>query len=577
MAFAVEGTELFSRKTPGGVYTIASVTDVPGKIFYVDGNHANKGDTVGHGRSPDLPFATLAYAFSSDLLTAGQRDVVLVAPGHSETLTAAIAADIAGVRVIGSGDGSDRPQITLNGNVDGVSITAANIVFKNFLFNEATAAHAATGLANIAAADVLFDECEFNQGASDLLGVTLTAAAERVRFRRCIWRVTANGPDCGVKIEGVIDNPVVEDCLFVGSDGTNPYDDGCINNDSVATTNLNIRHCRFHGNGQTVVALANTTNMVGNAIGPNSYDANVADQDNNSENASIGAANDTTTDSLHGKIGTDTEMADVSLYDMLGGPNGATTESINGKLGTDTELADRSLYDIVNGGGPAAAAAAAAPANDVSLYAAVRHIVENLLGGAEAATTDLIAGKLGTDTELADRSLYDQINGAGPAAAAAAAAPGNDVSLYAAVRHLSEKQGWRPLMGNWDFATDAGAAGAFTVFTVTGVVEVQVFGVCNTNAITAGGAVTLELGVAGNTAVLIAQIADARDLIANEVWVDATPTTTVEPWDADAKTFILTNGQDIIQTIGVGGLTGGTIDYYLMWRPRSADGAIVAA
>src|SRR3990167_380197 len=203
--FANLNTALFSRHQPSGVFSIVNIEKHPANIWFVDPNGAGAGDTVGHGKSPDSPFSTLAYAFSSDLVAAG--DVVYVAPGSNETLTAAIAADIAGVSVVGLGDRTNRPQITLNGNVDGVSVTGAGCRFVNFLFNEATAAHAATGLVNIAAADVLFEDCEFNQGTNDLLGVTLTAAAERARFKRCTWRVTADGPDCGVKIEGVIDNP----------------------------------------------------------------------------------------------------------------------------------------------------------------------------------------------------------------------------------------------------------------------------------------------------------------------------------------------------------------------------------
>jgi len=38
----------------------------------------------------------------------------------------------------------------------------------------------------------------------------------------------------------------------------------------------------------------------------------------------VGGINDTTTDSLHGKIGTDSEMGDASLYDMLTGGVGTT-------------------------------------------------------------------------------------------------------------------------------------------------------------------------------------------------------------------------------------------------------------
>ena len=78
--------------------------------------------------------------------------------------------------------------------------------------------------------------------------------------------------------------------------------------------------------------------------------------------------------------------------------------------------------------------AAAAPGDGKSLAEAIRYIVETLIGGADGATTDTLNGKLGTDTELADRSLYDILNGDGPAAADSAAAPGNDVSFYAVVR-----------------------------------------------------------------------------------------------------------------------------------------------
>jgi hypothetical protein len=65
----------------------------------------------------------------------------------------------------------------------------------------------------------------------------------------------------------------------------------------------------------------------------------------------------------------------------LGEPNDTETSTLHGKVGTDTEMADRSLYDILNGGGPAAFAAAANPANDVSLAAVLRAIVTSLTGG----------------------------------------------------------------------------------------------------------------------------------------------------------------------------------------------------
>jgi len=130
--------------------------------------------------------------------------------------------------------------------------------------------------------------------------------------------------------------------------------------------------------------------------------------------------------------------------------------------------------------------------------------------------------------------------------------------------------------GNYNFTDDAGAAGSFTIFTVTGDVELVVFGVCK-DSLTSGGAATIELGVSGNTAVLIA-LTTATALLVNEIWQDATPTTTVEAIDIEGtKRFIVSNGQDVLFKITTADLTAGDIDFYALWRPLSTDGLVVAA
>ena len=132
-------------------------------------------------------------------------------------------------------------------------------------------------------------------------------------------------------------------------------------------------------------------------------------------------------------------------------------------------------------------------------------------------------------------------------------------------------------IGNYNFGDDAGSQGAFTIFTITGDVLLQVFGICDV-AVASGGTPTLELGVPGNTAVLIAQIVDATDLIANEIWIDATPSTTVEQIDVTgAREFVVANGQDAIMTLGGADLSAGDIDFYGLWTPLSPGGLVVAA
>lgn len=121
-------------------------------------------------------------------------------------------------------------------------------------------------------------------------------------------------------------------------------------------------------------------------------------------------------------------------------------------------------------------------------------------------------------------------------------------------------------------AAGLGAQGATTLFTVTGSVAVRVFGACTTDVVGAG---TLEVGISGNTAGLLAQIADATNLDAGESYIDATPAT-LEAIDFSSG-FIIANGQDIIETIGAADLTAGVVLFACVWRPISTDGLVVAA
>lgn len=116
-----------------------------------------------------------------------------------------------------------------------------------------------------------------------------------------------------------------------------------------------------------------------------------------------------------------------------------------------------------------------------------------------------------------------------------------------------------------------GATGATTLFTVTGAVAVRVFGICGTTIVGAG---TLEVGISGDTARILAQIADATDLAINEIYLDATPTLQIEALPSE---LIISNGQDIIQTIGTTALTAGQITYYCLWTPLSTNGNVVVA
>jgi len=116
------------------------------------------------------------------------------------------------------------------------------------------------------------------------------------------------------------------------------------------------------------------------------------------------------------------------------------------------------------------------------------------------------------------------------------------------------------------------ATGTFKIADVTGVVAVQVFGICGTNLVSAGGG-TLEVGTALSTAALIAQTT-GTDLDANEIWHDASPDSSIE------LTSVLTHKivtQDINYKIGTADISAGEITFYILWSPISDDGNVVIA
>jgi hypothetical protein len=119
-------------------------------------------------------------------------------------------------------------------------------------------------------------------------------------------------------------------------------------------------------------------------------------------------------------------------------------------------------------------------------------------------------------------------------------------------------------------AANLGAVGATTLFTVTGDVIVNIFAVCSEDL--AGATATVEVGISGNTAALIAQTTGTT-IDVGEIWATTSPATVL----ALPSEKILMNGTDIIQTIATANVTDGTLTYYCLWYPLSSDASVVAA
>ena len=166
-----------------------------GKTVYVNSTVAGS-----DGTSPDTALATLDSAF--DKVTANVGDVIVVMPGHAETITAAagVAHDVAGVSVIGIGYGESRPTFTFSTATTATyAITAdsAYVEGLNFVGN----------LSNIVACITTtkkgthINDCRFRNAGTNLdfltcIKATSTTdnASDRLTVENCRW-ITADSDD----------------------------------------------------------------------------------------------------------------------------------------------------------------------------------------------------------------------------------------------------------------------------------------------------------------------------------------------------------------------------------------------
>lgn len=152
----------------------------PGKVFWVSNastlSDRQIGGSNGNKGTFDAPFSTIAGALS--FCVANRGDIVMVKPGHAETVSAAggITLSVAGVAIIGLGAGSMRPTITLGTlTTASVQVTASNETISNFLFVSALAAVATVFevATTVVANDLTIDRCEFRDGSTSLTFVSV--------------------------------------------------------------------------------------------------------------------------------------------------------------------------------------------------------------------------------------------------------------------------------------------------------------------------------------------------------------------------------------------------------------------
>ena len=179
----------------------------PGRAFWVGNNTTLLPGTVGgsdgNTGTYQRPFATLEYALSKCAANVG--DVIFIKPGHAESIASATALnfDVAGVAIIGLGQGSNRPTFTFTtANTATIPVTAVNMAVSNvrFVGNFLSIASAITVAA---AANFTVDNCYFGDTSATLgflaaVTTTVTVNADNLYYgknERVSLATTTPGPD----------------------------------------------------------------------------------------------------------------------------------------------------------------------------------------------------------------------------------------------------------------------------------------------------------------------------------------------------------------------------------------------
>lgn len=202
---------------------VAGVPILPGwttgNVFFV--NSATGANTADVGKSASTPFATLDYAIGR--CTASHGDVIIVMPGHAETISATqIYLDVAGITIIGLGNGDNRPSFTLSAAAAPlISISAHDQKISNLRFYCATAGTSyLKNLMRVAADDVEVSGCEFkiNQVVTHTVRIV---SGDKIKIRDSVFlNIYSPGAGAaGIKAQNAVlvigaTNVLIKNCRF---------------------------------------------------------------------------------------------------------------------------------------------------------------------------------------------------------------------------------------------------------------------------------------------------------------------------------------------------------------------------
>ena len=191
-----------------------------GKIIYCD-----DGGSDGEGTSWQTAKVTLAKAEA--LAVAG--DTILIGESHNENITTGgDTIDIAGVTVIGMGEGDTRPLFDFDAAADEITLDAAGITLKNLRFRPGATVVVAALRIEDTALGATIENCSFVDGevaATDEFvdAISVDTLAADLTVRNCTYYSTGTNTNTFVNLdEATIANTSIIGCMVFGAFAESP-------------------------------------------------------------------------------------------------------------------------------------------------------------------------------------------------------------------------------------------------------------------------------------------------------------------------------------------------------------------
>jgi len=194
---------------PGGVSSFGmpvfagpTIPPSTGTYFFVD---SGTGVSTNSGLTPQEPLATIDQAVNK--CTADAGDVVIVFPGHAETISAAtsLVLDVNGMAVIGLGWGDIRPTLTFSATASRVPISGDGVLVENLLM--------VSSIANVVSAVTITGDYVIFRGNEIRSGGATTeflqfldidaSTGSIVEFNKLIASSTAGSSD-GIRVDATV-------------------------------------------------------------------------------------------------------------------------------------------------------------------------------------------------------------------------------------------------------------------------------------------------------------------------------------------------------------------------------------